>query len=382
MTARIIQTNDAPLSSVDVDGVTVDIIENALRNAREEMDAVLFRTAMSPGIREQGDCFPMIANREGKMVVGQFGSFIGPFLEAYDEEIEEGDIILTSLAEYSSNYLAFLQVREKHGVRVKVIKNDQFGQLDLADLESSLKKGAKLVAINHIPTNSGLVNPAEEIGHLTRKYGTLFLLDACQSVGQYPLDVSKINCDILSATGRKFLRGPRGTGFLYVNRDLIKDLIPPFLDLHSASWNTPDEYTIRADARRFENWESNYALRMGLQEAAEYAMGIGLENIRSRVSRLASELRSQLREIPRVTVHDRGRELCGIVTLSVEGVSSERVKEHLAQRKINVSITDRTGALLDMMDKGLDSAIRASVHYYNTIDEINTFIVHIKSLSR
>jgi N-methylhydantoinase B len=96
MTATIIQTNEKPLQSLDVDGVTVDLIENALRNAREEMDAVLFRTAMSPGIREQGDCFPMIANVEGKMVVGQFGSFIGPFLSAYDAEIEEGDIILTN----------------------------------------------------------------------------------------------------------------------------------------------------------------------------------------------------------------------------------------------------------------------------------------------
>jgi N-methylhydantoinase B len=96
MGARIIQSNTAPLQTVDVDGVTVDIIENALKNAREEMDAVLFRTAMSPGIREQGDCFPMIANREGKMVVGQFGSFIGPFLSAYDADIEEGDIILTN----------------------------------------------------------------------------------------------------------------------------------------------------------------------------------------------------------------------------------------------------------------------------------------------
>ena len=96
MTARLLETNTNPLKQVTVDGVTVDIIENALRNAREEMDAVVFRTAMSPGIREQGDCFPMIANKEGKMVVGQFGSFIGPFLEAYDDKIEEGDIILTN----------------------------------------------------------------------------------------------------------------------------------------------------------------------------------------------------------------------------------------------------------------------------------------------
>lgn len=96
MNEKIIQTNTAPLERVDVDTVTVDIIENALKNAREEMDAVLFRTAMSPGIREQGDCFPMIANKDGKMVVGQFGSFIHGFMDAYEGKLEEGDIILTN----------------------------------------------------------------------------------------------------------------------------------------------------------------------------------------------------------------------------------------------------------------------------------------------
>jgi len=96
MATRIVQTNNAPFSRIDVDTVTVDIIENALRNARVEMDAVLFRTAMSPGIREQGDCFPMIANRDGKMVVGQFGSFIHGFTEAYNADLQEGDIILTN----------------------------------------------------------------------------------------------------------------------------------------------------------------------------------------------------------------------------------------------------------------------------------------------
>jgi len=96
MATRIVQTNNAPFSRIEVDTVTVDIIENALRNARVEMDAVLFRTAMSPGIREQGDCFPMIANRDGKMVVGQFGSFIHGFTQAYNAELNEGDVILTN----------------------------------------------------------------------------------------------------------------------------------------------------------------------------------------------------------------------------------------------------------------------------------------------
>ena len=96
MPAQIIETRPRPFNRVELDPITLDIIENAMLNARWEMDAVLFRTAMSPGIREQHDEFPMIANLDGKMVVGQFGSFIHGFKEAYDRTIEEGDMFLTT----------------------------------------------------------------------------------------------------------------------------------------------------------------------------------------------------------------------------------------------------------------------------------------------
>lgn len=96
MVAKIIETNPTPFQKVAIDPITLDIIENALRNARAEMDATLFRTAMSPGIREQGDAFPLIANNEGKMVVGQFGSFLGGFLKNYKGTIEEGDLVWLS----------------------------------------------------------------------------------------------------------------------------------------------------------------------------------------------------------------------------------------------------------------------------------------------
>ena len=173
-----------------------------------------------------------------------------------------GDRILTARAEYASNVIAFLQVAARTGAVVEVIDNDESGQLSVADLRRRLDDGngpVKLVAITHVPTQGGLVNPAEEVGAATREAGVPFLLDACQSVGQMPVDVERIGCDMLSATGRKFLRGPRGTGFLYVRRDLLDQIEPPFLDLHAATWTAPDTYVIRPDARRFENWETNYA---------------------------------------------------------------------------------------------------------------------------
>jgi cysteine desulfurase / selenocysteine lyase len=291
----------------------------------------------------------------------------------YSLLFKSGDRILTSISEYSSNYIAFLQIAGRTGAIVEAIPNDQSGQVSIEALQRMIDERVKLIAITHVPTNGGLVNPAMEIGKIARQADILFLLDACQSIGQIPIDVQVIGCDMLSGTGRKYLRGPRGTGFLYVRRDLIEQLEPPLLDDHAAKWVTKDRYEIRADARRFENWETNYAAKIGLGVAVDYALAWGLEDIWVRVSSLADTLRTRLSHLPHVRVHDLGVQKCGIVTFTIDRWSPGEIRGELAKQKMNVSVSKAESTRLDMEQRGLVSVVRASVHYYNTEEEIDRF---------
>jgi cysteine desulfurase / selenocysteine lyase len=288
-----------------------------------------------------------------------------------------GDRILTARAEYASNVIAFLQVAARTGAAVEVVENDESGQLSVDDLRRRLDTGdgpVKLVAITHVPTQGGLVNPAHEIGVATREAGVPYLLDACQSVGQLSVDVDEIGCDLLSATGRKYLRGPRGTGFLYVRSSMLEQLEPPFLDLHAAEWTAPDRYDIRRDARRFENWETNYAAKVGLGVAVDYALSWGIAAIEERIDTLAERLRDRLSNVEGVTVHDQGVRRCGIITFTVAGVPSQEVQQQLAAQRVNVSVSLVEYARLDLAHRGLPDLARASVHYYNTEDELDRLV--------
>jgi len=299
----------------------------------------------------------------------------------YAMSFKPGDRILTArAAEYASNVIAFLQVAARTGAVVEFVDDDEHGQLSVADLRRRLSDGApgvgevKLIAMTHVPTHGGLVNPAEEVGAAAREAGVPFLLDACQSIGQMPIDVDRIGCDLLSATGRKFLRAPRGTGFLYVRESILDTLEPPFLDLHAATWTAPDRYAIRPDARRFETWETNYAAKIGLGVAVDYALFWGLEAIEARVSTLADRLRAQLQSVDGVQVHDQGQRRCGIVTFTVDGVAAHDVQRRLSERGVNTSVSLVEHARLDLPHRGLPDLVRASVHYYNTDDELDRLI--------
>ncbi|MFH9659808.1 aminotransferase class V-fold PLP-dependent enzyme [Streptomyces sp. NPDC017248] len=294
----------------------------------------------------------------------------------------EGDRILTARAEYASNVIAFLQTARRHGVRVEVVPDDADGQLDVDALRAMIDERVKLIAVTHVPTQNGLVNPAAEIGRAAREAGIVYLLDACQSLGQMPVDVGEIGCDLLTATGRKFLRGPRGTGFLYCSPRIRERLEPPFLDLHAATWTSADSYRVRADARRFENWETYYAGKIGLGTAVDYALGLGLDAIGERVTRLAANLRGRLRTLPGVRVHDRGARQCGIVTFTVEGRDSQDVARALQARGINVSVSLAGYARWDLAPRSPTSVVRASVHYYNTDDEIDQLIDALDPVDR
>lgn len=289
-----------------------------------------------------------------------------------------GDIVLTAYAEYVSNYLAFLHLKEKWGIEIVVIEDDESGQLSLSDLKAKLTPKVKCVAITHIPTNGGLINPAAEVGKICREKDVFYLIDATQSVGQLPVDVKAIGCDGLCATGRKFLRGPRGTGFLYINRKKISQLDPPFIDLQAATWTKRNSFSWQDSALRFETWEKNYGNLLGLKAAIDYQLNLGIENTWEKIQQLAISLRKGLSSLPGITVRDIGENQCGIVTFTKEGVAAEDIAKSLREKSINVSVSRVEYARLDMEHRSLPSLVRASVHYYNTQEEIEKFLHHLK----
>ena len=290
----------------------------------------------------------------------------------------DDDRILTSRSDYASNMIAYQQVGKRVGVQVSVVPDDTNGQVDCRALEAMIDGNVKLISVTHVPTYNGLVNPINEIGQIANDYQIPYLVDACQSAGQMPLDVAQIGCDALSVTGRKFLRGPRGTGFLYVREQSLDKFPPPVLDLHSATWVEGDRFEMQSGARRYELFESSIASRIGLGAAVDYAMSWGLNEIYTRIRFLADRLRERLDAIDNVVVRDKGAEKCGIVTFSIAGKKAEQLQMDLRKKNINIGVSKRNQALIDFDDWGVESINRSPVHYYNTEDEIDFFVREIE----
>ncbi|NEU08523.1 aminotransferase class V-fold PLP-dependent enzyme [Flavihumibacter sp. R14] len=285
-------------------------------------------------------------------------------------DLKKGDVVLTCEMEYVTNIIAFIQAQKTCGVEVTIIPNDEKGNFSLQTLEAAITPQVKLIAMTHIPSTAGGMIPIVEIGKIARKNNILYLVDACQSAGQIPIDVKLIGCDMLSVTGRKYLRAPRGTGFLFVKKDIQDKLKLMFADGFTTKSVTLDDYQPRDDARRFELYEKSRALTLGLGKAVDYALNIGVDRIWHRIQYLADAMRSKLSEIDGITLHDFGQQRCGIVTFSVDGVESAVVKAKLAEKKINVSVGLAKSTLYYMSKNHLTSVVRASVHYYNTEEEI------------
>ncbi|MDP3544885.1 MAG: aminotransferase class V-fold PLP-dependent enzyme [Phreatobacter sp.] len=293
-----------------------------------------------------------------------------------------GDRILTCEAEYGANYVAYLQMAKRTGLVIDVIPSDETGEIDLAALARMIDARVKLIAITWVPTNGGLANPAADVGRIARAHGIPYLLDACQAVGQMPVDVAALGCDMLSATGRKFLRGPRGTGFLYVRRDLLRTIEPPMIDHFSAVWVARDRYELRTDARRFETWENAYANRAGLGVAVDYALAIGMEAIAARCRLLSGRLREGLRALPGVTIRDLGRAPSAIVSFTVDGVEAPSVVAAADRAGISIGASHPSSTRLDAEARRLPPLVRASPHYYNTEAEVDRLVDLVAGLPR
>lgn len=288
-----------------------------------------------------------------------------------------GDRVLTARSDYNSNMIAYRQVARRLGVEVVLIDDDASGRIDVDALENAIDARTRLIALTHLPTNDGLINPAEAVGRIAKAAGVPYLLDACQSVGHLPIDVKAIGCTMLSATGRKYIRGPRGTGFLWVREDWIDRLEPPFLDNRAARWTAVDDYAIRADARRFENWEFHVAGKIGLAVALEGMTATGMPAIWARIQHLADRLRDGLAAVPGVTVHDTGVAKSGIVTFTKAGESVADTRARLTAAGINTSASQSQLTRRDLMEAGIEIMVRASVHAYNTEDEVDRLIATV-----
>ncbi len=293
-----------------------------------------------------------------------------------------GDRIVTTRDDYVSNQIMYISLRERLQVEVIRAPDGPEGGVDLGALEELIhRKAPRLVSVTHVPTNSGLVQPVEEIGVMARHRDVLYLVDACQSVGQIPVDVEAWGCDFLAASARKYLRGPRGTGFLYLSdRVLEQGLEPLFPDLRGADWVDDDLYQPAADARRFETWESSVAGLLGMGAAARYARDVGVERGGRRAFRLAALLRERLAGLPGVRVLDRGSRLCAIVTVAVEGWRPRELVRSLRAQGVRTSASELGSGLLDFRDKGVEGALRLSPHYYNTEEEVHEAVDRLEGI--
>lgn len=281
-----------------------------------------------------------------------------------------GDRVLMSQSEFQANAFALLQARER-GVIVEDVPNDGNGEIDLDALERMLDDRVKVVSLTTISMSNGAVQPAVEVGRIVSETGAIFLLDACQVAGQRPLDVDDLRCDFLCYTGRKFMRGMRGTGILYARAGVIDRLgHSPFVDGRSAEWTSPSTFHYADGAHRFEFGEQNFAGKVALGVATNYALDLGFDAIEQRITALSGAFRNGLGQINGVTVRDEGLDRCGIVTFTSEHLAPEAIAAGLAARNINVGAPGKRNAQLDIGRRGLDSVVRAGIHYFNTEDEV------------
>ncbi len=314
-------------------------------------------------------------------------AFANSATDAYAKAISSiafkaGDTVLTTDDDYVSNYIAFISLKNRFGINILRSGNLENGDLDLEHFEAQIQEHQpKLVAVTHVPTNSGKIQDVVGVGKLCKKYDILYLLDACQSVGQMPVDVEEIGCDFLSVTGRKFLRGPRGTGFLYASDRMLEEgYMPLFADAGGADWIAAEQYRPHKEAKRFQLWENSYAILLGLKEAVKYLNDLGVQNVFDYNQTLLKQLTKGLQSIPGIKTYDEGSRRSNIITFRKGNLQQRQIKSKLDEAGIYYSVSGINYALIDYQKKGVDWTIRFSPHYFNTVEEINRALTIVDNL--
>lgn len=362
-----------------------------LNNAGSSLMPAMVTDAMTDYLRQEEQCGGYeVANRNSALLEQFYTetaamincrpsniAFATSATEAFTKALssilfKEGDVIITTVDDYISNQITFISLQKKLKVNIIRMKNLPDHELDLEDFEDLIKKHhPKLVAVTHIPTNSGLIQNVEAVGKICRQHDVLYLVDACQSVGQMVVDVEKIGCDFLTATGRKFMRGPRGSGFLYVSdRVLEQGYAPLLLDMRGADWTAYDDYELFPTAKRFEHWEVSYASLLGFTKAVQYANSIGLQTIEDFNTMLSGKLRNNLQNAGFKT-WDWGTRLSSIVTFCGPDGDLGNIQTVLKENNIFFSVTHKNSALIDFTNKNINGIVRLSPHYFNTPEEID-----------
>ena len=289
-----------------------------------------------------------------------------------------GDHVVVSRSAYVSFALQLLALARDRGVVVEVVPSGADGAVELARLERALD-GAAMLALAHVPTSSGLVEPVAAAGALARAAGVPFFVDATQSVGQLGVDVGAIGCDVLVTTGRKYLRAPRGTGLLYVRDELLAPAAP---DVRGAEWVGDRDWTLEPGARRFETWEASVALRLGLGVALSEAAALDVAATEAHLTSVAARLRDALSEVPGVELADPPAACSAIVTFQVAGLSCAEVVSGLAGRGVKVVAVPRGHALWDLGGRGLTAVVRASPHVYDNDADLEALLDGVGAIAR
>ncbi|MFC3051352.1 aminotransferase class V-fold PLP-dependent enzyme [Kordiimonas pumila] len=298
----------------------------------------------------------------------------------YSIPMSAGDTVITSPGEYCSNYVAFLHRQKNDGIKIRVAEATVDGGVNIDHLESLIDESTKLISLTHIPSSSGAILPAYEVGAIARQHNVLFLLDTCQSIGQIPVNVKDIGCDIATATGRKFLRGPRGVGFLYMNSRAREGMNPVVMTNQGAAWDSHNTYKLRSDARVFEAWERSAVNILGLGAAVEYMQSLGVNRTTGQTLHLGRSLRQQLRGIKGVRIECPSAAEAAIITFNKTGYTAAEIKKHMEQQNIAVQIASVVHTRLDLEARGIDSAVRVSPHYYNNQDDYDRFLTVLEDM--